>query len=282
MTAPVPSRPWVIDAHNHVGSLQDTGIGGLGGAGSAPGLDSEIADRAAVMGGRGVDQAVLIASHGYLRPDGIADTRRVNDSVASYAQSRPDLFPAGVGVVEPLYGERGLAELDRAAGELRLRGISFHTRFQGVSIDSPWVRRYLQRMGELGLVPFVHAVGESAAEALWKVDVLAGDFPDLPMVVLDAFSTFEQSQFVPVVAERRPHLLFDTATAHGLGFVADLVDRCGASRVAFGSDLYSGRQSRPGLSHLLDDILAWDVPRSDLDAIVAGNIRRVLHLDPLS
>jgi len=44
-------------------------------------------------------------------------------------------------------------------------------------------------MGEIGLVPFIHSIGESSAEALWKIDVLAGDFPDLPMLVLDVMST---------------------------------------------------------------------------------------------
>jgi uncharacterized protein len=271
-------RPWVIDAHNHVGGLADTGIGGLAAGDRSRHLEAEISDRREVMIGRGVDQAIVIAGHGYLRPDGLADTMKVNDGLAEYARAQPDLFPAAVGVVEPLYGVRGLAELDRARHELHFKGISFHTRFQGVSIDSPWVRRYLEHMGELALVPFVHAVGESASEALWKVDVLAGDFPDLPMVVLDAFSTFEQSQFVPVVAERRPNLLFDTALAHGLRFVAALVDRCGPERVVFGSDLYSNAGNQPGLSHLLDDLVGWDIPRADLAAILAGNIQRVLAL----
>jgi predicted TIM-barrel fold metal-dependent hydrolase len=272
-------RPWVIDAHNHVGGLEDTGIGGRPAGGDrGRRLETEIADRRQTMIARGVDQAVLIAGHGYLRPDGLADTMKVNDDLAVYARAQPDLFPAAVGVVEPLYGARGLAELDRACHELHFKGISFHTRFQGVSIDSPWVRRYLERMGELNLVPFMHAVGESASEALWKIDVLAGDFPDLSMVVLDAFSTFEQSQYIPVVAERRPNLLFDTALAHGLGFVAALVDRCGPHRVVFGSDLYSRQGNRPGLSHLLDDLLGWEIPGDHLAAILAGNIRQVLAL----
>jgi predicted TIM-barrel fold metal-dependent hydrolase len=175
-----------------------------------------------------------------------------------------------------LYGTRGLEEIDRCALELGFVGISFHTRFQGVSNDSPWVRRYLERIGELGLFAFVHAVGESAAEALWKVDLVAGDLPDLTFIVLDAFSTFEQSLFVPHVAERRPNLYFDTATSHGWGFLAPLVARCGASRLLYGSDLHAPTGDA-GLHDPLVDLQAAALSEDDRDAILGGNIARLLQ-----
>lgn len=263
----------VIDIHNHVGALAASGRGK-----TVEDLDAEVTRRAAVLAERGVDQAVVIASHDYLRPDGIADNRRVNDGIAAVRDRRRDLFPAAVGIVEPLNGERGLAELQRCRDELGLAGISFHTRMQGVGIDSVWVRRYLERMGELGLVPFVHSVGESSAEALWKIDVLAGDFPDLDIVVLDVLSTFEQSLFVPHVAERRPNLYFDTALAHGIGFALNLITRCGADRVLYGSDLYSAASGVPALSELLADILAAPLDEADKAAVLGGNAARLLKL----
>ena len=217
----------VIDVHNHVGGMVGSGLG------ATDVLEADLQARVDTLASRGVQQAVIIASHDYLRPDGIADNRRVNDMITAFRARRPESFPAAIGIVEPLNGERGIGEIDRCKDELGLRGISFHTRLQGVSLDSKWVRRYLERMGELGLVPFLHSIGESSAEALWKIDVLAGDFPDLPMIVLDAFSTFEQSLFVPHVAERRDNLVFDTALSHGIGFVMGLISRCGADRVLY-------------------------------------------------
>ncbi|SHK73476.1 Amidohydrolase [Pseudonocardia thermophila] len=263
----------VIDIHNHVGALVSSGHGH-----AVADLDEEVTRRAAVLAERGVDQAVVIASHDYLRPDGIADNRRVNDAIAAVRDRRSDLFPAAVGIVEPLNGERGLAELERCRSELGLVGISFHTRMQGVSVDSVWVRRYLERMGELGLVPFIHSIGESSSEALWKIDVLAGDFPDLDIVVLDVLSTFEQSQFVPYVAERRPNLHFDTALAHGVGFALNLIKRVGAERVLYGSDLYSAASGVPALTELLADLVAAPLTDAEKAAVLGGNAARLLKL----
>jgi predicted TIM-barrel fold metal-dependent hydrolase len=237
-----------------------------------------VAARAAVLADRGVAQAVVLASHDYLRPDGIADNRRVNDGIAAIRDRRNDIFPAAVGIVEPLNGERGLEELERCRAELGLAGISFHTRMQGVAIDSVWVRRYLERMGELGLVPFIHSIGESSSEALWKIDVLAGDFPDLDIIVLDVLSTFEQSLFVPHVAERRPNLYFDTALAHGVGFALNLIARCGPDRVLYGSDLYSSASGVPALTELLPDLLAAPLEDAHKAAVLGGNAARILGL----
>jgi hypothetical protein len=51
-----------------------------------------------------------------------------------------------------------LSEIDRVHDELGLAGISFHTRFQGVSLDSRWIVRAVGRLVELDMVPVVHAM----------------------------------------------------------------------------------------------------------------------------
>jgi predicted TIM-barrel fold metal-dependent hydrolase len=267
-------HPYVIDVHNHIGASSVTSS-----RGDTTDMNEELAARAATLAARGVTQAVAIASHDYLRPDGIADNRKVNDDIAMVRARRPHLFPAAVGIVEPLNGPRGLEELDRCKNELGLHGISFHTRLQGVSLDSRWIREYLNRMGELGLIPFLHSIGESSSESLWKIDVLAADFPDLPMVVLDAFSTFEQSLFAPHVAERRPQLVFDTALAHGFSVVMYLISRCGADRVMYGSDLHSSASGIPGVTEVSAEILASSLSDADKAAVLGGNASRILGLD---
>jgi predicted TIM-barrel fold metal-dependent hydrolase len=266
-------RGAVVDCHNHyVDPVW----------GSRPGPSSkvedvrarELAERLAVLDRRGVDAAVIIAEHSYLRPAGLADTRQVNDGVAAYAFLRPDRFIGAVGVVEPLYGERGLSEIDRCK-ELGLAGISFHCRFQGVSVDSRWVRRYLSRMGEIGLLPFVHCNGESPEEALWKLDLMARDLPGLPMVILDAFSTFEQCRLVPHVAAAHPLLVFDTALAASIGAVVSTVRAAGAGSVVYGSCLYSRTGAYP-LGDPLPEILASDLDAGTKAAIIGGTINRLL------
>ena len=111
------------------------------------------AKRIEIMDAGGVNQAAVIPGHGYLRPNGHADTQAVNDKIAAYRDATPDRFPVAIGIVEPRDGEVSLGELERAAGPLGLVGMSFHTRFQGVSIDNHWVSAYVGAMGELDLLP---------------------------------------------------------------------------------------------------------------------------------
>jgi len=269
----VPSPIPVFDCHHHVGDVREFLSGEIVDPG--PAEEEERHRRIAIMDGGGVHQAVVIVGHAYPRPDGLADTRRINDGIAAYRDAAPDRFPVAVGVVEPLYREVGYAELERCATQLRLGGISFHARFQGISMDNPWVRNYVGRMGELGLVPFLHALTEASDEALWKTATVARAFPDLPMLVLDAFSTFEGTKEVSHVAELCPNLLFDTSLAYNADFIEMFARRFGAHRVVFGTDLYSPPVGRR-ISHILSQLLESELSDDDKAAILGGNARRLL------
>ena len=173
----------VLDVHHHVGNA----FRSLGGSlDQAQGMTEEeyvaleLRSRLDIMDRGNVAQAIVIPGHGYERSRGIVDTCAENDAIAAYRDRRPDRFPAAVGIVEPRDGEASLAELDRVKNELGLVGISFHTRFQGVSLDSRWIRRYCERMADLGLVPVMHAMDETPEEALWKLAELARSFPAVP------------------------------------------------------------------------------------------------------
>src|SRR4051812_3346724 len=103
---------FVIDCHHHSGSLEALGVPNPAGAGTPEELaDREVEIRLATMDATGVDQAVLIPGHGYIRADGLADTRKENDRIAAYRDRLPSRFPAAIGVVEPMYGARGLDEV---------------------------------------------------------------------------------------------------------------------------------------------------------------------------
>jgi predicted TIM-barrel fold metal-dependent hydrolase len=273
--------PRVLDVHHHCGSVMDAlgGTNALGELAAEEWEQREWDTRARVMANNDVDQAVVIPSHAYLRPDGIVDTRRVNDHIADYRERDPDRFPAALGIVEPLYGARGIEEIDRLADEGRWRGVSIHTRFQGVTTDSPWVSRHVGHMAERGLVPFVHAYAETTQESLWQVDRLAADHPDVTMIILDPFSGHEQTRQCFDVAERRPNLVFETALSYTFKFIEDFAVALGAHRVVYGSDLYS-YPLQIERSHLLEQIRASEV-LSDADraAILGGTARKVLGLD---
>ena len=156
--------------------------------------------------------------------------------------------------------------------DLDLDGISFHARFQGVSMDDPWIARGIERMARIGLVPVLHAMTESADESLWKIAQLASSFPEVAMLVLDAFSTFEGTKEVSTIAERCPNLLFDTSLSYNFDFIELFAQRFGASRVLFGTDLYSPPIGRR-VSHLVPQILESSLPDADKAAILGGNAR---------
>src|SRR6476469_4272297 len=110
----------VFDVHHHVGRAFDA----LGGTLQDSSTDLaeferfELAERLRLMDEGGVCQALVIPGHGYLRPNGIADTRRVNDEIAAYRDATPERFPVACGIVEPRDGALAFEEIDRAAGEL--------------------------------------------------------------------------------------------------------------------------------------------------------------------
>src|SRR4029453_18324528 len=185
----MPDRAYdVLDVHHHVGDAF-TGLGGeldpARGMSAAEYDRVELASRLAIRDAGGVRQAVVIPGHGYLRPNGIADTRRINDAIARYRDRMPDRFPVAVGIVEPQHGGALLDEIDRCGDELRLAGISFHTRFQGVSLDSRWILAAVERLAERGMVPVVHAMDETPEESLWKLTALARAVPDTKVLALD-------------------------------------------------------------------------------------------------
>jgi predicted TIM-barrel fold metal-dependent hydrolase len=266
----------VIDCHHHVGSLEAQGFSFSEAASGADPAAVELERRLAAMDRSGVDQAILIPGHGYLRPDGVADSRRINDGVAAYRDRLPDRFPAALGIAEPLHGAAGIAELRRMRDELGLAGLSVHTRFQGVQTDSPLVIALVGAAAELGLVPFLHAVEGVPDEAIWRVRQVARTVPDTTIVVLDAFGGAEHARQAVPIAEETPNLVFDTSLAHHYLFVEAMIEAVGADRVVFGTDYYSMMTRQPSV--VLEELVAGPLPDDQKAAILAGNLRRILAL----
>jgi len=272
----------VTDAHHHVGSLEAIGHVSKDTTQRTPEEYErvEVETRLAVMDSLGEDQAIVIPGHGYVRPDGLADTRRINDAIAAYRDRLPARFPAAIGVVEPVYGPRGFEELERVKHELRLSGVSFHVRFQGVSTHSPLVLNLVRKMAELDLVPYIHAIGGHVDENLWKVQELARAIPATNILVLDAFSTSEQASEALRVGPATPNLLFDTSLCSGFELIEPMIERIGPERVVFGTDQYSATTPdvRPVRRIVLQQIVDSGLDRAAKQAILSGNIRRLLGL----
>src|SRR5215207_2048871 len=224
----------VLDIHHHLGALNGGSLQEGDGW-----QDRDYANRVRIMDANGINAAAILAATGYIQADGITDTMRSNDVVAAYRKRDPTRFPIACGIVEPLHGARSLGELERMKHELGLDGVVWHSRFQGVAVDHPLMRPLLKKVSELGLVPLIHTNAESNLEAVWRLERLAGEFPELTFVSLDALTTNTNSQLVLDIAKRTKNILFDTAHVRGAGYVKQFVEAVGSERMIFGSLFYS-------------------------------------------
>ena len=249
----------LFDCHHHVGDVKAFMGDALPheGPSTAAALAEEMTERIRIMDDGGVRQAVVIPGHGYPRPNGLADTRAINDRIAMYRDMRTDRFPVAIGVAEPLYEADSLPELDRCKNELGIAGISFHTRFQGASMDNPWITKYVARMGELGMVPVLHAMTDNVLLEIQKT-----------------FSTFEGTKENSDIAEMCPNLLFDTSLSYNFDFIEIFAKRFGAERVVFGTDLYSPPLGRR-ISHLVPQILESSLSHDEKVKIFGANLRQL-------
>jgi len=262
----------IFDVHHHLGSL--TGGSLQEGDGWQ---ERDYANRVRIMDANGVSMAAILAATGYIQADGIKDTMRCNDTVAAYRKRGPKRFPVACGIVEPLHGERSLGELERIKHELALDGVVWHSRFQGVAVDHPLMRPLLRKAGDLGLVPLIHTNAESNLEAVWRLERLALEFPDLAFVSMDALTTNTNSQLALDIAKRTANILFDTAHVRGSGYVRQFVEAVGSRRLIFGSLFYSHPASYEHCA-TLDEIKAAKISDEDKSNILSLNARRLFGL----
>ena len=263
----------VIDVHQHIGDLNnvwETEMHGL-----PTSLDEEFRSRVQAMKDIGIDCAVLQPSHGYLKPDGIRDTMRVNDGIAAYRKRDPTRFPYAMGTVEPTHGERSLEEIDRVKHVLGLNGLSWHHRFQGCFIANKWMRPILRRMADLKLVPIIHTFSDSQAESPEQLLRLAKEFPELTFLSHDAFYSSRRAQEVLRMAETTPNVLWDIGGPMGWDLTESWVRRHGSERIVYSDSIGYNPAAASRRSLLLQAIKTCDLKEQDKANILGGNIRRL-------
>jgi predicted TIM-barrel fold metal-dependent hydrolase len=181
------------------------------------------------------------------------------------------------GTVEPLHGTRSLGELERIKNELGLEGVVWHHRFQGMAIDHQLMRPLLKKVSQLGLVPLIHTNAESNLEAVWRLERLALEFPEITFLSMDALTTNTNSQLALDVAKRTPNILFDTAHVRGPAYVKSFVEAVGSHRLVFGSLFYSHPASYEHCA-TLEEVKAAKISDADMANILALNAQRLFKL----
>lgn len=256
----------IIDVHQHTGDAA-----GFVRASEALSPADDIKIRLANMDKHGIDAAILMPS------SMTRDIPRSNDHAAACRDLRPDRFPACLGTVDPLEGPAAMAEMERCLGELGMKGMVWHHRFNGMVIDHPLMKPLLTRLQAAKLPAFVHIVAGSTLETPWRLENLADDHPDVTFVALDGFSSSDQAQWMPRIAKLHPNIIFDTGVMTSVGHgIARFVRRAGAGRLVLGTDCYSEPHYHTPFP--ISELLASPLDDADLRQVFSGNIRQLLNL----
>jgi aminocarboxymuconate-semialdehyde decarboxylase len=100
----------------------------------------------------GIDLAVLTCNLGWDAP--LEDCRLINDRIAEIQRRHPARF---VGLAHaPVLEPAGLEEIERAVGDLGLRGATITSQVNGLPLDAPALAPFYRRAGALDLAVFVH------------------------------------------------------------------------------------------------------------------------------
>jgi aminocarboxymuconate-semialdehyde decarboxylase len=131
---------------------------------------SRLEPRLAEMDRMGVDmQALSVAPSQYFywaQPElGRAAARLVNDNIAHIVHAHPDRF-VGLGHLPMQQPEFALAELERCARELGMRGVEICTNVDGKDLSAPEFLPIFARLEQLGMVLFIHPSGFTHGERL--------------------------------------------------------------------------------------------------------------------
>ena len=276
---------------------------------TVPEPNRDPAARVAELDAAGVDVEVLSLGtpNVYVRDDDTsrALARMTNDILAELVRGYPGRFRALASL--PLGSIDGaLRELDRAIGELGMDGVQLGTNYRGEYFDAPRFAPLLAELDRRGVPVLLHPVprlevGEDREYALcmmldftfdttrtvarlvlsgsldryrnidWILSHGGGALPYLQGRMDFGHRIFPESrrpEFQPSAYLGR--LFYDTMVSGHAPALRCLLDTVGAQQIVFGTDC---PHNPAGAS--LDDLGAWGLPETDLDAVLAGNARRL-------
>ena len=129
----------------------------------------------------------------------VEGARTCNDYVASVVRSHPDRY-AGLAFLPWQEVPAALAELDRAVGELGLRGVILFSHLAGGPVDAPQYEPLYQRIAELGVPLMLHPIVPP-----WGEDIK--DYSMIPMAGLMVDHSFAMLRLIlSGILERYPAL----------------------------------------------------------------------------
>jgi predicted TIM-barrel fold metal-dependent hydrolase len=250
-----------IDVHAHVGKTVANDIG------------QTVDEMLARMDEGGLTQALISPAAADRQVEGLRDTQRMNDIVATAVSDHPDRFPAGFGLVEPRHEEHAVSETVRILDELGLIGIAVHPMLEGYYLDTPLrVDPIFEVLDERAGFCLMHCSPDAGSgESPRAVRAVVSKYTNVTTFLGHAFLTVGQMAEATEIVREFPHVYFDVAYQSDPVMTERLVTAVGSRRVVFGTDqpFYD-----PAAVHR--SVLGARISDDDKRNILHDNVRRLL------
>ena len=243
----------IIDFHGHQGSFDEF----------LAFDDPDIMLRA--MDAVGIDKSCLF---NIFHPDGVG----ANDRTAAFVAAHPDRF-IGFSYVSPSIPGGITEELTRAIDELGFRAIKLYPPYVGLPLnDAAWDPIY-EFASERNLAVIAHT-GPGYESAPDKFGEAAGRFPEANFVAGHAGNNEPYRSQAIDAARRNPNYYLETCSTYRTpGVIEELVEKAGADRVIYGSDI---PLMDPRVQ--IGKVITADISDADKRLILGENARRLLKL----
>jgi predicted TIM-barrel fold metal-dependent hydrolase len=211
--------------------------------------------------------------------DGIAELMREHDidggmlfaPDASLVQQCMDAIPGLYGLVwaspkAPGYVEETARLLDTP----RFRGIKLHPTFDGFHPNDPSIHPLMELLAERDMAVLIHC-GHPVYSLPWSIEELVVSFPHVRVVLghMGHCNTIYINGAIHV-AERNPNVYLETSGMPMPTKIREAVDRVGAERVLFGSDIPF---HHPKVE--IDRVKLAGLSPAELEGVLSTNARRL-------
>ena len=206
------------------------------------------------------------------------EARRGNDLVAEFVRKAPDRF-IPVAFVTPHYPDEMVPELERCFDQLGARYIKIYPHYVRVSQEDPMYYPIFEFASDRNLAVMSHAwhyFDPESVSIVKRYETLSTRFPGVHWVIAHGGSGWHGPTFgrrVVEAAHELPEIYLETCGRTRSGDIDYVVDRVGADRVLFGSDLplLNGAQQ-------IAKIVIADISAEEKQKILGLNAKRLLKL----
>lgn len=217
-----------------------------------------------------VHTIVVSSIAGYRHYPSLEQVQQANADMAAVQRSHPDLVRCYC-YINPRHGTAAVTELRRNVEE---RGMSGLKLWVATTADDPMVFPIIETAIEYRLPILMHAWRKSIGQLSYEstagnIAAIAARYPEARIIMAHLGGQVESA--MNTIAPH-PNVYTDTSgTPINAGAVRIAVDRLGAGRVVFGSDMHG-----VCLAHSIGKVVAADLQPEEMSMVMGGTMAGLL------